>query len=214
MHDLRLHSLKHVSSAIEHAERLADEAEELGLSSLANALSDRSRALARKLDDALLAHERVPPAREARIKSHLALSDRYAELSYELGRALPPEEASRLTPGSHLDVAERARYRLRHLVAAHSDLSPLAARLQASLCAYDRAVDAYLHASADAAFTKERALGDSQEFRLGLERAKLTLLNAAETGSDAWRRIKRRAVRTRPARALLTAPASTPLLAA
>lgn len=214
MHDLRLHSLKHVSSAIEHAERLADEAEDLGLKDLADALSDRSRLLARRLDDALLAHERVPPAREGRLKAHLSLSDRYAELSFELARALSPEEASRLTPGSHLDVAERARYRLRNLVATHAGLTPMAAGLQASLTAYDRAVDHYLRASAEAAFTKERALQGSQEFRLALERAKLTLLTEAETGSDAWRRIKRRTVRTRPARALQAAAAGGQSLAA
>lgn len=201
-----MHALKHVSSAVDHAERLAEEAEELSAVELAGGLRTEALALSRLLDRALQALDRVSPAREARQRAHQALSDKYAELTFELSARLPAEEASRLSPGSHLDVAERARFRLRRLMARDPSLADLCAELSGALLTYERAVDAFLLAAADAAATRERAVLESQRFRLTLERAKLSLLGRAEVGSEAWRRIKRRAVRTRPAAWLKGAP--------
>lgn len=195
-----MQALRHVSSAIDHADRLADEADELGAPSLADELRDRGRHLAGLLEDALAALDRVGPAKELRQRAHAALGGVYAEITLDLARVLPPEEAGRLSPGGHLDVAERARFRLRRLLAKDLALAPLAARLQAALGSYDKAVDAYLLASAEAASAQEAAVCESQRFRLDLERAKLQLLSRAEVGSEVYQRIKRRAVRTKRAR--------------
>lgn len=200
MTQIQIHALKHVSSAIEHAERFADEAEELGQLELAKGLLYRARILSQRLDEALLAHEKIGPAREARQRAHLALSNQYAEMTLEIESQLPAVLAARLIPGSHLDVAERARFRLRHMMEMDKQLAPLSAKLQAALCLYERAVDAYLIAAGESAHAKERALTDSQTFRLALERTKWKLLNQAEVGSEAWKRIKRRTVRTKRAR--------------
>ena len=202
MTQIQIHSLKHVSTAIEHAERFAEEAEELGQLELAKGLLYRARILSHRLDKALLANEKIGPAREARQRAHLALSNQYAEMTLEIETQLPANLAARLNPGSHLDVAERARFRLRHLMEMDKTFAPLSAKLQAALCLYEKAVDAYLIAAGESAFAKEEALTDSQTFRLALERTKLQLLNQAEVGSSAWKRIKRRTVRTKRARFL------------
>lgn len=203
MSQIQIHSLKHVSSAIEDAERFAEEAEELGQLELAKGLSFRAHVLSQRLDEALLAHEKIGPAREMRLRAHLALSNQYAEMTWEIESQMPPARAARLNPGSHLDVVERARFRLRYMMEMDKELAPLAAKLQAALRGYERAVDAYLMAAGESAYAKERALTDSQTFRLALEHTKLKLLNQAEVGSAAWKRIKRRTVRTKRARWLV-----------
>ena len=202
MTQIQIHSLKHVSTAIEHAERFAEEAEELGQMEMAKGLLYRARILSQRLNEALMAHEKIGPAREARQRAHLALSNQYAEMTLEIETQLPVALAARLNPGSHLDVAERARFRLRHLMGMDKSFAHLSAKLQAALCLYEKAVDAYLIAAGESAHAKEAALTDSQTFRVALERTKLQLLNRAEVGSAAWKRIKRRTVRTKRARFL------------
>lgn len=199
-----MQALRHVSSAIEHAERLADEAEELQLTEVSAILRGASCQLAEILDAAFRAFEALPHAKEAQRRGQAALATTYAAVTHDLYATLPPTQAAVLTPGGKLDVADRARYRLRRAprpVAPRVETAapPWRERLAAALVNYEDAVDAYLHLCAVAHAKRDTAVAESQRLRLQLERHKLTLLAVAEVGSPQWQRIKRRTVRTKPA---------------
>jgi hypothetical protein len=196
-----LQALRHVSSAIRHAEIFADEAEDLGDGALATRLRERARGLTVDLDRAVELLDEVAPARDARATAHVALAALYGELTLRLEELLGPARASRLSPGGHLDVVERARFRFRHLGSEdHAGARSVREELGAALGGYDAAVDAYLIVCADAQGRKDEVVVRSQALRLELERAKQRLLVKAPTGGEAWQRIKRRAVRTKRAR--------------
>ena len=211
-------SLRHVASAVQHAEALADEAEDLGNAQLAERLRIRAAEVNRVLDRALQLADDVAPLRETRARAHLVLSSIYSDCTQRILGMLPADQASRLTPGGSLDVVERVRFRLRTIADGHGKLRDVRGLLERALFTYDATVDAYLVVCADAQSTKDQAIVESQALRLELERAKGTLLTAAEPQSDAWQRIKARAVRTKRARWLddararfLFADAITPL---
>ena len=84
-------------------------------------------------------------------------------------------------------------------------------RLTRGLDAYNKCVDDYLLASARARERADEAVASAQLLRIDLERAKRRLLTLAPVGSDAWRRIKRRAVRTKKPRWLLAGTGPSPL---
>ncbi|OGQ21504.1 MAG: hypothetical protein A2138_14850 [Deltaproteobacteria bacterium RBG_16_71_12] len=203
-----LQSLRHVASAVRHAEVLADEAEDLEETALATRLRARGRELAADLERAVEVLDDVEPARQARAVAHEGLGALYGDVTMRLEAQLSPERASRLSPGGHLDVVERARFRFRHL-AAHADerLAAVREEIGAALARYDAAVDAYLIVCAEAQSKKDEAVVKSQALRLELERVKQRLLLLAPAGGEAWRRIKRRAVRTKRARWLDAAKA-------
>lgn len=210
-----LHALRHVSSAVHHAEALADEAEDLGSCHLATRLRARGVEVAKDLDAAVQGIDDVGPASEQRKHAHEMLNAVYGEVTLRLEEMYAPEEASRLSPGGHLDVAERARYRLRHLPTTGSDaLLDARALLERELFHYDAAIDAYLLACAQAQSRKDRAIVKSQALRIELERAKHGLLVQAPAGSDIYKRIKKRTVRTKRARWLDEAKAQRLLGAA
>lgn len=197
-----LHALRHVSSAVHHAEALADEACDLGATPLGNRLRERATAVAADLEAAVQAIDDVAPARDARAREHLMLNTVYNEVTLRLEQIFPPEQASRLSPGGHLDVAERARFRLRHLPPPDGNeaLEEVRALLERALFSYDAAVDVYLLACAEAQSKKDRVIVKSQALRVELERAKHGLLVQAPVDSDIYRRIRRRTVRTKRAR--------------
>jgi len=198
-----LHALRHVSSAVRHAEGLADEAEDLSDLPLATRLRARARSVTEDLDAAVQSIDEVPPTRDARALAHHVLNAVYSDVTLHLERLLDPELASRLSPGGNLDVSERVRFRLRHLAltdASTEELLDVRALLERALFTYDCAVDAYLLACAVAQSKKDRAIVKSQALRLELERAKHALLVRALPKSDTWQRIKRRTVRTKRAR--------------
>jgi hypothetical protein len=198
-----LHALRHVSSAVSHAEALADEAEDLGAHVVAQRLRERASLVGADLDAAVTAIDDVAPSRDARARAHLELNAVYNEVTMRLEQLFPPEVASRLSPGGHLDVAERARFRQRHLPrpdVVNEALEDARALLERALFAYDAAVDAYLEACAAAQSKKDKAVVKSQALRVELERAKQALLVQAPVDSDVYRRIRRRTVRTKRAR--------------
>ena len=203
-----MHALHTVTKAIHHAERLADEAEDLGMLELTRRLRHRADALTLELDITVGLHGEIAVTRADRALAHEALAGAYGAGTLRLEELLHREEASRLSPGSHLDVAERARFRLRRLAArdprsdtaVDENLELVQTDLERALFAYETAVDAYLLTAADAASRKERTLAASQALRVELERAKLELLARARPGSSAYARIKRQPVRTRRAR--------------
>lgn len=196
-----LHALRHVSSAVHHAEALADEADDLGSVQLATRLRERGVEVANDLDSAMQGIDEVGPASELRKRAHEMLNAVYADVTLRLEELLSPEQASRLSPGGHLDVAERARYRLRHLPSRGGEgLLDARALLERGLFTYDAAIDGYLLACAEAQSRKDRAIIKSQALRLELERAKHGLLVQAPAGSEVYKRIKRRTVRTKRAR--------------
>jgi hypothetical protein len=196
-----MQSLKHVATAVRHAEVLADEAEDLGLTDLAQRLSARGSSLALDVEDAVAAFDLVKPMREHRLRAHALLDVAFTDATVRLSPTMGPDELSRLTPGGYLDVVERTRYRLRHLEARGDDrVAGVIRDLKGALDHYDRTVDAYLVACADCQGKKDRAVVRSQALRLELDGAKARLLLMADVGSDAWNRIKRRTVRTKRAR--------------
>ena len=204
-----LHSLRHVSSAVRHAEALADEAEDISAASLAARLRDRASEVAGDLEAAVSAIADVVPARHARIRCHVMLNAVHSEVTLRLEQLFDPEDASKLSPGGHLDVAERVRFRLRRLppasaAADQSDpsdpLLKVRVDLERALFLYDTTVDTYLLACALAQSKKDRAIIKSQALRLELERAKHALLVQTPVESDNHKRIKRRTVRTKRAR--------------
>lgn len=201
-----LHALRHVSSAVRHAEALADEAEDLGNLPLAARLRTRAAAVAADLEAAVQAIDDVIPARDERVRAHASLNSIYGDATVRLEQIFAPEVASQLSPGGHLDVAERARFRQRHLPGTAPSASnaeafeDVRALLERALFSYDAAVDAYLFACAAAQSKKDRVIVKSQALRLELERAKHGLLVQAPVGSDVYKRIRRRTVRTKRAR--------------
>lgn len=197
-------SLRHVSTALSHADAFADEAEELGKDELSRKLRTRRKVLSLLLDAALAAAERAPGLREARVIGHHELTHLYDDVTSVIDDALPADSAARLSPGGYLDVAERVRYRIRRLLVPQDAVEErVANELARGLAAYELCVDAYLLAIADARGLAERAIHESQRLRVELERTKRHLLTLAPVGGDAWRRIKRRAVRTKKPRWLL-----------
>ena len=196
-----LQALRHVAAAVRHAEILADEAEDLADVALATRLRERARELALDLERAVEVIDEVEPARSARAVAHETLGALYGDVTMRLEERLSPERSSRLSPGGHLDVVERARFRFRQMV-AHTEegVRALQDELGAALGRYDAAVDSYLMVCAEAQGKKDEVVVRSQALRLELERAKQRLLLKAPAGGEAWRRIKRRTVRTKRAR--------------
>jgi hypothetical protein len=201
--------LKHVATAIHHGECLAGEAEDLGENEWADRLERGARDLAFILEDALDTMDQVPEAKECRKLAQDSLSAVFRDVTCELELVLDPVAVARVTPSSHLDVGERTRYRLRRLEAIDEPKAEaITDRMRGALSAYEMAIDVYLMTVTEAQAKKERAVQRSQLFRLDLERAKARLMTVATTGSEEWKRIKRRTVRTKRARWL--APEGTP----
>lgn len=198
----KLHALRHVSSAVHHAEALAGEAEDLGATALAVRLRARAAEVAAELDEALRTIDEVGPSSDARKRAHETLSVVYSEVTLRLEHVIAPEESSRLSPGGHLDVTERARYRLRQLVreASTEELRDARAMLERAIFNYDASIDAYLLVCSLAQQKKDRVIVKSQALRIELERAKHGLLVQAPLGSETYKRIKKRTVRTKRAR--------------
>jgi hypothetical protein len=209
-----LHALRHVSSAVAHAEALADEADDLEVFDLAIRLRARAATVVQDLDEAVASIEAIEPLRVVRERSHDMLDVAYAACTLRIDQSLRPEDAARLSPGTHLDVVERVRFRLRHMPKSSEALLDARTLLERELFGYEDAVDAFLMGCAAAMAHKDRAVVRSQALRLELERAKHALLGRAEPQSDAWRRIKKRAVRTKRARWLDEARAAHLLSAA
>ena len=204
-------ALHHAANAIRHAEALADEAEDAGLLRAGERLRDLAFEVAGHVEGALTAEEEVLPAREVRLREHSSLGAAFRESSLRLEAALGCELAVRFMPGSVLDVAERVRFvlrRLQNLVdeegAGSDDVTArargVAARLERRLFAYDEAVDRYLLVSGQFTAAKDRALRESHLLRRRLEEAKAQLLARLEPGTDAYQRVRSRAVRTKRAR--------------
>jgi hypothetical protein len=201
-----LKSLRHVSAAIHHAELFADEAEDLGEKEVAVYLRERAAQLGAQLESALAAIDDVEPLRLARQRAHVTLAGAFHESTVTLERILPQDQVMRLLSGGHLDVVERVRFRLRNLP---RDVDDVRALLERALFAYDSAVDLYLLTCGEAQGRKERVIVESQALRLELERTKQRLLLRAGDDSAAYKRIKRRAVRTKRPRWVNEARART-----
>lgn len=202
-----MEALSHAANAVRHAEALADEAEEAGLDRAAVRLRQLGLDTATLLDAVLALEEQLRPAREARLTSRTYLTSAYKESSLRLDNALGADEAAAFTPGAVLDIAERARFRVRRLRAHMAEhpadtqrLDGTLARLEHRLRTYERAVDRYLEVSGQLTFMKDKALRESHLLRRRLEEAKTQLLARLPPDSAAYRRVRKRAVRTRRAR--------------
>ena len=194
-----IRALKHVAAALKHAELLADEAEDLGEMEITRRIRLWVSNLSLVLDDAESLYENIDPLREYRALAHDVLAAVYGDATLRLEQRLPVDAVAQLTPGGHLDVVERVRYRLRHLPQEGPAVA-VRAQLETALATYDACVDMYLGTSSEAQAKKDAAVIRSQAMRIELERVKHALLLRAPPGSEAWKRIKARAVRTKRAR--------------
>jgi GAF domain-containing protein len=193
-----MQSLDHVSNAITHARALAEEAETLDDGVTAAQLRVLADGLRETLDAALEAFERTAPMQEGRAMGHRALASFFDEICGRIEEEAPAAAANRILPAGRLDVAERARFVCRRLEHEREGaLRALREELERGLLAYETCVDAYLSTARSARALRDAAIGESQLVRVELERAKRRLLARAPVGSEAWRRIKRRAVRTK-----------------
>jgi hypothetical protein len=207
-----MEALGHAAAAVRHAEALADEAADLGVDDLATTLRTRATELLEQVETALAAAERVPHARADRQLAHAALQSLFDDVTSVIERELPADSAWRLLPQPLLDVAERVRFRLRRLSPTQSDAEQAVVdTLERALDAYNSCIDGYLLASAQTRHVTDVAVANGQWLRVDLERAKRRLLTLAPVGSEAWRRIKRRAVRTKKPRWLLHEGGPRPL---
>src|SRR5581483_8755662 len=107
--NMSLHALRYIQSAIEHAEGLADEAEDIGCHDLARRLRKQAIDVAHEHDLAASSLDELARLRDVRERARDALAALYFDGTLELERTLPAEIASSLSPGGHVDVAERAR---------------------------------------------------------------------------------------------------------
>jgi hypothetical protein len=197
-----MQALHHVESAIHHAICLADEAEDLLMMELAKSLRHLASLVSEQLEAALRGLDRVEEVKKGRALAHDLLSAAYGALTCQMGEVLDSQSLRKLTPGGHLDVVERTRYRLRRLSAMKSTDAVADLRLEheRALADYERAVDRYLEICTATNHDRQMAVAKSQMLRMELETAKKRLLAKAKVGGDAHRRIKRRTVRTkRPA---------------
>jgi len=201
-----MQSLSFVANAISHAESLADEASDLMRHELAQDLWKRSRSMSRSLDDAIQSVDLVKPAREKRDHALDRLRNTYANTTCLLQVSLDAKNVHRFCPGSNLNMAERVRYRLRQIEEHESGDSPtlrllneVRTDLSEALRNYEQAVDLSLLALGQSQAAKSVAVFRSQQLRVFLEKTKYELLKATEPNSPAWRRIKKRTVRTKRA---------------
>jgi hypothetical protein len=205
-------SLRHVDTAIHHAEVLAEEAESLGAHDVARKLAALAQELALDLAEASELLDRVEPAREARSLAHRSLQSVYDDVTSQIEDKGCPETLARLTPAGYLDVVERSRYRVRRLAEADEpELLRIRDHTERALLAYETCVDAYLLTASEAQVKRDAVVAKSQLLRLTLERTKRHLLTLAPVGSPQWSRIKRRAVRTKRPRWLTRDAALGPL---
>lgn len=194
-------ALNHVASAIHAAEVFADEAEDLGLQPLAEELRKGALTLTRQLDRALEFKEEVPKARDARRLARESLQNLYMDVTARLAFHLPPDEVARIAPGSMVDVSERVRFTIRKLITPVVEYAELCERLldelKDGLSDYELCVDRLLTTMGQATYSKDLVVGESQHFRLELQRAKYRLLNNLDPKTAAFKRIRARVVRTR-----------------
>ena len=192
-------ALKHVANAAHHAHALADEAEDLRKTALAARLREIGDTVIDCLDRALTVADEVEPKRQERARVHSILQAAYEDSTRRLRHALDHDTFTALCPGGVLDVAERMRFRVRMLEARSEDsVAHIREAMRCALERYDNAVDLYLSTCAAALVARHRAVVEGQRARRKLEQAKSYLLTRATPGSDTFKRIKRRAVRTRP----------------
>jgi hypothetical protein len=201
-----MQSLRFVANAIAHAESLADEAADLNLQNIAQDIWKKSLDMSRFLDKAILSLESIKPARTLRERALKRLGTVCANASCQLKAELQPKDVHRFCPGGNLNMAERVRFILRRIEEYQQSegalpcfLQDVRADLSGALHQYEISVDQYLVSLGQAQEKKSIAILQSQQLRLQLEKAKYQLLQAAEAGSPAWCRIKKRTVRTKRA---------------
>jgi len=187
-----------VSIIIGHAEAFADEAADLRIFEL----SDRLRLKASRLAiDQELVEAKVTMVRRtrvARIEAIRALRAHNHRFEVELSTRLPAKDAAEFLKTARVSATSLATFRLRRLTLVQEQvLGPIVANLRAALAAVERADEEHLTAVAAEIAASAACNGRAARLRVDLERAKAELLAVLPQGCDAWRRVRRRVVRTR-----------------
>jgi hypothetical protein len=195
--------LDRVSSVIQHAEFLADEANDAEHYDIADRLRLQAARLAIELEEAQTRNAVVDDAQRVRHEQAARLRHACQRLDVELEARLPPEDAAALMVGMRASAESITRYRLKRLTEEQRTL--LGASVddcERALLQLEVAGDRALEATATAFVTRVRALGHAYALRRQLQRDKTTLLGVLPIGSAAAERVRRRVVCTRPAERL------------
>ena len=193
-------SLFHAKSVEVHLENFMDEALDLGLVSLSEELqsaSDQLRTVIQQAEDWFQKRENEKEAMKLMDQKLLFY---LGQSTMEMAFVLSERDYAALLTGRNLSVATRLAYRLRVLQKIAPQTPSLAdfCRSHAQILReYDEKVDAYLGAAALLSHFQQEALWRSQQIRPILYRAKLSLLKSCQVGSEQYKRIRKRVVRTK-----------------
>jgi len=192
----------HIKSVVGHLEALSEEALDLGETVCWEEL-ERGRLELCALLRAITVHaqkKKVSQQELQNLEEHLLafLGEKTMEMAFDLSA----EDYGLMLTGRELSVANRVRYRcrkLQHLRKTDARAEPHALAHEAMLGRYDAHVDQFLEHSALVSHFRQEALWESQRLRPLLLEAKKILLECSEKGSEQFKRIKKRVVRTKKA---------------
>jgi hypothetical protein len=191
--------LERVSVVIQHAEFLADEANDARQFEIADRLRLKAAHLAIELEEAQTRASVIDAAHRARHEQAARLRQASARLDIEIEQHLPPEDAAALVVGTRVSAESLTRFRLKRLTEAQRALLGAAVDdCERALLQLEVACDRALEATATAFVTRVRALGHAFALRRQMQRDKTTLLAVLPIGSPAAERVRRRVVCTRP----------------
>jgi hypothetical protein len=192
--------LDRVAVAIQHAEVLADEANDARLFDIADRLRLQAARLAIDLEEAETASGRVDEARAQRRQRVARLRQASSRLDVELEERLAAEDAAALVAGMRLSPDAVTRFRLKRLTEPQRQLlGAVVDDCERALLELEVAEDRALEATANAFVTRVRAIGRAHALRRQMHRDKNTILAALPTDSSAAARVRRHVVRTRSA---------------
>jgi hypothetical protein len=192
----------HIRSVVSHLEAFSEEALDLGEGAWGEQLEQARCELCALLKKVTIYEEKKKLShQELQILDHRLLEflgQKTLEMAFDLSA---PDYALMLT-GRQLSVANRVRYRQRKLEQLQKTdvrAESYALEHERLLRRYDAQVDQFLENSAFVSYFRQEALWESQRLRPLLLEAKRQLLARSDQGSDQFKRIKKRIVRTKKA---------------
>lgn len=192
----------HIKSVISHLEALSEEALDLGESRWWEDLERAHGELCGLLKKSAVVEEKKNMSLKELQKFEQRLLAFLGDQTMELAFDLKAQDYALLLTGRQLSVANRIRYRSRQLQKIRNTYERAEKHAKAHeelIRLYDAQVDHFLENSARAAYLRQEALWESQRLRPLLQKAKKTLLERSEKGSEQFKRIKKRVVMTKKA---------------
>jgi hypothetical protein len=193
-----LSRLERVAVAIQHAEVLADEANDARCFEIADRLRLHAARLAIELEQAENSANVVDEARGVRRQRAERLRQLSAVLDVELEERLSPEDAAGLVVGMRASAESVTRFRLKRLTdPQRAILGSVVDDCERALLELEAADDRLLDATAQAFVNRVRVIGRAHVLRRQMQRDKAVILSALPLGSADADRVRRYVVRTR-----------------